>query len=161
MKRENKIAEYRPAVKASNLKLAVVVSQFNEFITKRLLSGAEAAIKEQGLTEVDVFWVPGAFELPVTVKQIAATKKYDAIICLGAIIKGETAHFQYIAEAVTFGLTQVSLEHSLPVTFGVLTAYSTDQALERAGGKHGNKGREAALAAIEAANLIKVIKGVT
>lgn len=153
------MGEYRAALKAANLKLAVVVSQFNEFITKRLLGGALEVIKEQGQPDVDVYWAPGSFELPVIAKKLAATNSYDAIICLGAIIKGETAHFEYIAEAVTVGLTQVSLDHCLPVSFGVLTAYSTDQALERAGGKHGNKGREAALAAIEAANLMQLIKG--
>jgi len=153
------MAEYRATLKVNNLKLAVAVSQFNEFITKRLLDGALAAIKEQGEPKVDVYWVPGSFELPVIVKKLAATGNYDAIICLGAIVKGETAHFKHIAEAVTAGLTEISLQFGLPVTFGVLTAYSTDQALERAGGKHGNKGREAALAAIEAANLVKLIEG--
>jgi 6,7-dimethyl-8-ribityllumazine synthase len=142
---------------ASGLKFAVVVSRFNDFVTERLLEGALEALKAHGANEsrIDVIRVPGAFEIPLAAKQVAAGGKHDALICLGAIIRGDTPHFDYIADAVTRGLGALTLEYRLPVSFGVLTTNNVQQAMERAGEKTQNKGFEAALTAIEMANLKK------
>jgi len=141
------------------LKFGVVVSRFNEFITRRLLEGAKDALLRHGTSEVDieVAWVPGAFEIPLITKKLAQSKKYDAIICLGAVIKGGTPHFEYIIAEVTKGIASVSLEIGVPITYGVISTDTLEQAVERAGTKEGNKGFDAAVSAIEMANLVKSI----
>lgn len=141
------------------LKFGVVVSRFNEFITKKLLEGAQDALLRHGANEndIDVAWVPGAFEIPLVAKRLAQTKKYDAIICLGAVIRGATPHFEYVASEVAKGIARVGLEEGLPVSFGVVTADTLEQAIERAGTKAGNRGFNAAADAIEMANLLKKI----
>ncbi len=142
---------------ASGLRFAVIVSRFNDFVTDRLLEGALQALKEHGADEsrIEVIRVPGAFEIPLATKQIAAGGRHDAVVCLGAIIRGDTPHFDYIADAVTRGLGALTLEYRLPISFGVLTTNSVEQAMERAGERTQNKGFEAALTAIEMANLKK------
>ena len=141
------------------LKFALVVSRFNEFITNKLLDGAQDALRRHGVNEedIDVTWVPGSFEIPLIAQKLAMTKKYDAIVCLGAVIRGGTPHFEYIAAEVTKGIAQVSLATGLPVIYGVVTADTLEQAIERAGTKAGNDGFKSAVSAIEMANLIKSI----
>ena len=141
------------------LKFGLVVSRFNELITKKLLEGAQDALIRHGVDEedIEVAWTPGSFEVPLTAKKLAETKKYDAIICLSAVIRGSTPHFDYIASEVTKGVAKVGLDAGLPVTYGVITADTLEQAIERAGTKAGNKGFDAAVNAIEMANLIKGI----
>lgn len=140
---------------AVDLKFGIVVSRFNHFVTDRLLEGAIDALTRSGAqeTDIEVFRVPGTFEIPVTIRRLALSRKYDALIALGAVIRGATPHFDYIAAEVSKGIASVALEFDLPVTFGVLTTESIEQAVERAGTKHGNKGSEAALSAVEMANL--------
>jgi 6,7-dimethyl-8-ribityllumazine synthase len=135
----------------------VVVSRFNEFITGKLLAGAEDALVRHGVKEgdIDVAWTPGSFEIPLIAKKMADSGKYSAIICLGAVIRGGTPHFDYIASEVTKGIAQVSLQAEVPVLYGVITADTLEQAIERAGPKMGNAGFAAAQAAIEMANLVK------
>jgi 6,7-dimethyl-8-ribityllumazine synthase len=141
----------------SDLKVAIIVSRFNEFITTRLLSGAEDALKRHGVEEenVNVAWVPGVFEIPLAAKKLAETKKYDAIITLGTVIRGATPHFDFVSNEVAKGVASTSLATGVPIIFGVLTTESIEQAIERAGTKAGNKGWEAAVNAIEMANLYK------
>ena len=141
-------------------KIAIILSLFNEFIGQKLLQGALKCLKENKLDDknIDLIKVPGAFEIPVTAEKLASLNKYDAIICLGAVIRGETPHFDYVANAASSGILQVALKHSLPVIFGVLTTNTVEQAIERAGGKDGNKGWDAALAALEMADVMKKIK---
>jgi 6,7-dimethyl-8-ribityllumazine synthase len=148
------IIEGNPGEKS--LKFAIVVSKFNEFVTTRLLEGAKSCLSEQGYDEskIDIVKVPGAFEIPVTASKLASLNKYSAIICLGAVIRGATPHFEYVSLGVTEGIMKVSLEYGIPVIFGVLTTNTIEQAMERSGGKAGNKGRDAALAAIEMADLL-------
>jgi len=143
-------------LEAKGLKFAVVVSRFNDFICDRLLGGALDALLRSGAKEADiqVVKVPGAWEIPLTCKKLAERKAYDAIVCLGAVIRGSTPHFEYVSAEVSKGVAAVGLDHGVPVTFGVLTTDSIEQAIERAGAKAGNKGFEAAQAAIEMANLI-------
>ena len=140
---------------SKNKKFGIVVSRFNELICTKLLEGAMDCLIRHGGEEknIDVVWVPGSFEIPVATKKLAASNKYDAIICLGAVIRGATPHFEYISAEVTKGIAQVSMEFSLPVSYGVLTPDTLEQAIERAGTKSGNKGWDAALSAIEMANL--------
>jgi 6,7-dimethyl-8-ribityllumazine synthase len=140
---------------ASKLKFGIVVSRFNELISKGLLAGAEDCLKRHGAKEanVDVVWVPGAFEIPLIAKRIA--KDYDAVVCLGAVIRGGTPHFEYVASEAAKGVAKVALDSGVPVIFGVLTTDNLEQALERSGAKPGNKGFAAALSAIELANLSK------
>jgi 6,7-dimethyl-8-ribityllumazine synthase len=142
---------------AKGLKFGIVIGRFNEFIGGKLLSGALDAINRHGAStdDVDVAWVPGAFEIPLIAKKMAKSGKYDAVICLGAVIKGSTPHFEYVSGEVTKGIASVSLDLEIPVIFGVLTTDSIEQAIERAGTKAGNKGFEAAVSAIEMANLLK------
>lgn len=137
----------------------IVIGRFNEFIGSKLLEGAIDALKRHGLSEesIDVAWVPGAFEIPFIAKKMADSKKYDAVITLGAVIRGNTPHFDYVASEVSKGVAQVGLSSSIPVIFGVLTVDSIEQAIERAGTKSGNKGSEAAKTAIEMVNLISAI----
>lgn len=147
------------ALDARGMKFAVVVSRFNAFVTDRLLEGALDALKTHGAEDsaIDVVRVPGAFEISLAAKRLAAAGKHDALICLGAIIRGDTPHFDYIADAVTRGLGTLTLEYRLPIAFGVLTTNNVEQAMERAGEKSTNKGYEAALTAIEMANLSKSV----
>ncbi len=144
---------------ARGMKFGIVVSRFNGAVTERLLEGALEALKANGGEEknIDVVRVPGAFEIPLVAKKFAASGKYDALICLGAVIRGDTPHFEYIAEAVTHGIGAVVLEHRLPVAFGVLTTNNIEQDMERTGAKTENKGFEAALTAIEMASLNRKI----
>ncbi len=141
------------------LKFALVVSRFNDFITSKLLEGANDALRRHGVNEEDIAltWVPGSFEIPLIAQKLAMTKKYDAVICLGAVIRGGTPHFEYVAAEVTKGIAQVSLATGLPVIYGVITADNLEQAIERAGTKQGNEGFKAAVSGIEMANLIKNI----
>ena len=141
------------------LKFGLVVSRFNEFFTKKLLEGAQDALLRHGVNEedVEVTWVPGAFEVPLIALKLAQTKKYDAVICLAAVIRGGTPHWEYIAAEVTKGIARVGLETGLPVINGVITTDTLEQAIERSGTKVGNKGFEAAVNAIEMVNLIKTI----
>lgn len=141
------------------LKFGIVCGRFNEFITTKLLGGAIDALKRHGVEEADieVAWVPGAFEIPLVAKKMANTQRYDGVICLGAIIRGATPHFDYVAAEVSKGVAKVSLDTDLPVAFGVLTVDSIEQAIERAGTKAGNKGWEAASTVLEMANLMKTI----
>jgi len=143
----------------AGLRVCVVVSRWNEFVTRRLLEGAERVLRERGLADGDVTvaWVPGAFELPTAAKWAAASGRYDAVVCLGAVIRGETAHFEYVAGGAAEGILQAAQETGVPVIFGVLTVDTVEQALSRAGGKDGHKGEEAALAAIEMANLRRLL----
>jgi len=141
------------------LKFGLVLSRFNEFITKKLLEGAQDALLRHGVNEEDIetAWVPGSFEIPLVAKKLAETKRYDAVICLGTLVRGGTPHFEYIAAEATKGIAKVGLETGLPVIYGVITADTLEQAIERAGTKEGNKGFDAAVAAIEMANLVKGI----
>ncbi|MFZ5351863.1 MAG: 6,7-dimethyl-8-ribityllumazine synthase [Bacillota bacterium] len=144
---------------AQGLKFGIVIGRFNEFIGGKLLSGAMDALKRHGVDEdaVDTAWVPGAFEIPLIAKKMVKSGKYDGVICLGAVIRGSTPHFDYVASEVSKGIASVSLESEVPVIFGVLTTDSIEQAIERAGTKAGNKGYEAAVTAIEMANLLKLL----
>lgn len=143
----------------NNEKFCIIISRFNEFIGSKLLSGAIDELVRHGIKEetIDVVWTPGAFEIPVIAKKVAKSAKYDAIITLGAVIKGSTGHYDFVASEVSKGIAQVSLETGVPVIFGVLTTDNLEQAIERAGTKAGNKGSEAAKTAIEMANLTKLL----
>jgi len=145
---------------AEGLKFGIIVSRFNDFISSRLVEGAMDALSRHGATEeqVSVIKVPGAFEIPLTAKKLAESGRYDAVICLGAVIRGSTPHFDYVAAEVSKGIASVSLESSIPVTFGVLTTDNLEQAIERAGSKSGNKGYDVAMAAIEMVNLFKELE---
>lgn len=140
-------------------KFGIVVSRFNEFLSSKLVEGAVDTLKQHGAGEnsVDIVWVPGSFEIPVIAQKIARSKKYDAVICLGIIIKGDTPHFDYIASEAAKGVSKVSLDTGVPCIFGIITADNLEQAIERTGTKQGNKGRDAALSAIEMANLLEKI----
>lgn len=144
----------------SGLRLAVVVSRFNESVTTRLLAGAREACAQHGIGEerMDVAWVPGCFELPLAAKKLAESHRYDAIVCLGAVIRGETPHFEYVAGGTAGGVQQVALETGVPVVFGVITPNSMEQAMARAGGTKGNKGFDAVVTAIEMANLARKLR---
>ncbi len=147
-----------PDLQGEDLTIAVVVSRYNEDVSKRLLRGALAALEEHGVADPDVFWVPGALELPVTALALAEKGGHDAIVCLGCVIGGETYHFEAVANQASAGLMQVMLDTGVPIAFGVLTTEDRDQAQARSGLKS-NKGAEAALAAIEMANLLRTIQG--
>jgi len=141
------------------LKFGLVVSRFNEFFTKKLLEGAQDALLRHGVSQedIEIAWVPGSFEIPLVAKKLAQTNRFDAVICLGAVIRGATPHFEYIAAEVTKGIAKVGLDTGLPVIYGVITADTLEQAIERAGTKEGNEGFKAAVKAIEMANLLKGI----
>ena len=145
---------------ASGLKFAIIVSRFNEFITGKLLTGAIDCLVRHGANDADitVVWVPGAFEIPVVAKKLAQTGKYDAVICLGAVIRGSTTHYDYVCNEVSKGVAQVGMSTGVPTIFGVVTTENIEQAVERAGTKAGNKGSDAAMAAMEMASLLKKIK---
>lgn len=141
------------------LKFGIVTSRWNDFMGSKLLDGAKDALVRHGVSEndIDVAWVPGSFELPLGAQKMVACGRYDAVICLGIVIRGSTPHFEYVASEATKGIAQVSLNSGTPVSFGVLTTDTLEQAIERSGSKAGNKGVEAALAAIEMVNLLKQI----
>jgi 6,7-dimethyl-8-ribityllumazine synthase len=141
------------------MKVGIVVSRFNEFITNKLLSGAMDGLLRHEVKEedIDVAWVPGAFEIPLIASKMAKSKKYDAVICLGAVIRGSTSHYDYVCNEVTKGIANVSLATDIPVMFGVVTTENIEQAIERAGTKAGNKGYDCALGAIEMVNLIHTL----
>lgn len=145
---------------AKEIKVGIVAGRFNEFITAKLLGGAmDGLVRHDVLEEnIDVAWVPGAFEIPLIASKMAKSKKYDAIICLGAVIRGSTTHYDYVCSEVSKGIASVSLKEELPVMFGVLTTENIEQAIERAGTKAGNKGYDCAVAAIEMVNLIREIE---
>jgi 6,7-dimethyl-8-ribityllumazine synthase len=148
---------YEGKLLAQGLRFGIIISRFNDFICDRLLGGALDALRRNGTSEdsIDVYKVPGAFEVPLAAKKVAASGCYDALICLGAVIRGATPHFDYVASEVSKGIANVSLETGTPIAFGVLTTDTIEQAIERAGSKSGNKGWDAAMAAIEMANLLK------
>ncbi|NPV44369.1 6,7-dimethyl-8-ribityllumazine synthase [Koleobacter methoxysyntrophicus] len=148
---------YEGKLIAEGLKFGIVVARFNEFIGSKLLSGALDAIKRHGGVEenIEIAWVPGAFEIPLVAKKMAKSGKYDAVICLGAVIRGATPHFDYVSNEVSKGIALVGLETEVPTVFGVLTTDTIEQAIERAGTKAGNKGFDVAVTAIEMANLIR------
>ena len=145
---------------AQNMKVGIVVSRFNEFITSRLLGGALDGLKRRGVEEENIFtaWVPGAFEIPLIASKMAKSGKYDAVICLGAVIRGSTSHYDYVCNEVSKGIAAVSLETGVPVLFGVLTTENIEQAIERSGSKAGNKGSECAEGAVEMVNLIRALE---
>ncbi len=147
-----------PELTASDLRIAIVVARFNEDVTRRLLRGALNALKERGVEDPDVLWVPGSLELPVTALALAEKGNHDAIVCLGCVIRGETYHFELVANQAAAGIMQVQLDTGVPVAFGVITTEDKEQALARSGPKN-NKGAEAAEAAIEMANLMREIQG--
>ncbi|MBM6832937.1 6,7-dimethyl-8-ribityllumazine synthase [Megamonas hypermegale] len=140
-----------------DLKIGIVVARFNEFITNKLLGGAIDTLRRHETDEanIDVAWVPGAFEIPLVAKKMAESKKYDAVICLGAVIRGSTSHYDYVCNEVSKGVAQVGLQTGVPTIFGVVTTENIEQAIERAGTKAGNKGADAAMAAMEMASLLK------
>ena len=147
-------------VVAQEMKVGIVVARFNEFITSKLLGGALDGLTRHDVLEenVDVAWVPGAFEIPLIASKMAKSGKYDAVICLGAVIRGATSHYDYVCNEVSKGVAQVSLQSDIPVMFGVLTTDNIEQAIERAGSKAGNKGYECATGAIEMVNLIRAME---
>lgn len=142
---------------SSDIKIGIVAARFNEFITSKLLSGAMDGLLRHDVKEedIDVAWVPGAFEIPLIASKMAKSKKYDAVICLGAVIRGSTTHYDYVCNEVSKGIASVSLASDIPVMFGVVTTENIEQAIERAGTKAGNKGYDCALGAIEMVNLIR------
>ncbi|HWJ02336.1 MAG TPA: 6,7-dimethyl-8-ribityllumazine synthase [Verrucomicrobiae bacterium] len=150
---------YEGNLLAENLKIGVVVARFNEFITSKLLGGTLDALKRHGAQDqnISVAWVPGAFEIPLVAQKLVESKKYDAVICLGTVIRGATPHFEYVSAEVSKGVASLGLRTGTPVIFGVLTTDTIEQAIERAGTKAGNKGWDAAVTAIETANLLKAL----
>jgi len=151
------VSTYEGKLLAEGLHFAIVASRFNELIVRRLLGGALDALKRHGAAEdsIDTAWVPGGFELPLVAGKLADSGRYDAVICIGAIIRGATPHFEFVASEAAKGIAQVALRTGMPVIYGVLTADTIEQAIERAGTKAGNRGTDAALAAIEMANLLR------
>ena len=150
---------YEGKLNGSGLKIGIVAARFNEFIVSKLVSGAQDCLYRHNVAKEDIelAWVPGAFEIPLVAQAMARTKKYDAIICLGCVIRGATSHYDYVCAEVSKGIAQVSLQTEVPVIFGVLTTDNIEQAIERAGTKAGNKGSDAAKSAIEMANLVKLV----
>ncbi len=151
---------YQGTLLAEGLKFGLIVSRFNEFISGKLLEGAQDALLRHGAREddIDIAWTPGSFEIPLIAKKMAESGRYSAVICLGAIIRGGTPHFDYVAAEASKGVAKVSLDTGVPVIFGVITADALEQAIERAGTKAGNMGFKAAMSAIEMANLVKALK---
>ena len=147
-------------VVAEGIKIGIVAARFNEFIVSKLVGGAQDACVRHGVKDedIDLAWVPGAFEIPIVAKKMAASGKYDAVLCLGAVIKGSTSHYDYVCSEVSKGIAQISLNTETPVMFGVLTTDTIEQAIERAGSKAGNKGSECAQGAIEMVNLIRALE---
>jgi 6,7-dimethyl-8-ribityllumazine synthase len=151
---------YQGKLQAKGLKFGIVVSRFNQFISERLLEGALDALSKLGASEADIFVykVPGSFEVPILAKKIAKTKKVDGIICLGALIRGDTPHFDFLSAEVTKGIAQIAIDEGIPCSFGILTVDTIEQGIERAGTKDGNKGWDAAFSLVETLNLIKTAK---
>lgn len=151
--------QYEGMLLGKGLKFGLVISRFNEFFSKKMLEGAQDALLRHGVIEDDIelAWTPGSFEIPLIAQKMAQTKKYDAIICLGAVIRGSTPHFDHISAEVTKGIAKVNLDTGVPVIYGVITTDTLEQAIERSGSKAGNKGFDAAVSAIEMANLVKSI----
>ncbi len=145
---------------SKDIKVGIVAARFNEFITSKLLSGALDGLKRHDVQEenIDIAWVPGAFEIPLIASKMAKSKKYDAVICLGAVIRGSTSHYDYVCSEVSKGIAQASIANDIPVMFGVVTTENIEQAIERAGTKAGNKGFDSAVSAIEMVNLIRELK---
>ena len=154
-----KILEGKMVAGKGSMKVGIVAARFNEFIVSKLIGGARDGLLRHDVSEddIDLAWVPGAFEIPVVAKKMAESKKYDAIICLGAVIRGSTSHYDYVCAEVSKGVAQVSMTAGIPVMFGILTTDTIEQAIDRAGTKAGNKGYECALGAIEMVNLLKEI----
>ncbi|HJJ41293.1 6,7-dimethyl-8-ribityllumazine synthase [Methanocorpusculaceae archaeon] len=148
---------YEGKLVPGDIKIGIVASRFNEFIVSKLIGGADDALRRHNVKDenVDLAWVPGAFEIPLVASKMAQSGKYDAVLCLGAVIRGSTDHYEYVANEVTKGIAAVSLKTGVPIMFGVLTCDNLEQAIERAGSKVGNKGFEAAVSAIETINVIK------
>lgn len=142
---------------ATGLKFGIVVAKFNDLITERLLAGAKGTLEQAGAEKIDIVWVPGAFEIPIAALKMAQSKKYDGIVCLGAVIRGSTTHYEYVCNEAVKGIGHVNLHTGVPTSFGVLTVENLEQAFERAGSKLGNKGSEAALATLEMVNVLKKI----
>ncbi len=155
------MTELPPAFDARGRRFAIVASRFNEIVVKKLVDGAVACCRSQGVAQDDllVTWTPGAFELPLIARRLASTGQYDAVVCLGAVIRGETAHFDYVAGEAARGILEASAATGVPVTFGVLTTDTMGQALDRAGGKHGNKGWDSAMAAMQMVGLLEQLPG--
>ena len=153
--------EHKGSYSGEGLHFGIVVSRFNELVTARLLEGAKSALTRNGVNEadIDIAWTPGAFEIPLAAKRMAQTGHYSGVICLGAVIRGETGHYEYIASNAASGVAQVALQTDVPILFGILTTENLDQALARAGAHAGNKGFDAAMAALEMANLLRDIGG--
>ncbi len=153
--------EYQGQLDAHGRRFAVVVSRYNESITRKLLQGAVDTLKQHGVhdSELDIAWVPGAWEIPLVAERLAGQRRYAAVICLGAVIRGETTHDQHINRQVSMSLGEISLRFHVPVPFGLLTCNSVEQAIQRSGGSHGNKGSECALAALEMADLLRQLPG--
>jgi 6,7-dimethyl-8-ribityllumazine synthase len=151
------VTEYRGQTDARGRRVGIVVGRFNELVTRKLLDGAVQGLRAHGVADedVDVAWVPGAFELPIVARRLASSRTYDAVICLGAVIRGETPHFDHVATQAATGIRRAGEETGVPVIFGVLTTATLEQALARAGGEHGNKGWDAATAALEMASLLE------
>lgn len=148
-------------LRGDGLSIVIVVSRFNDLITRQLLAGAQDGLRRHGVEaeRVDVAWVPGSFEIPLAARKLAESGRYQAVVCLGAVIRGETPHFEYVAGQVSSGIARAGLETGVPVIFGIITADSLEEALDRAGGKMGNKGYDAAVSAIEMANLMRGMAG--
>lgn len=159
-KEEKSMKTFEGNLVAENIKIGIVVSRFNEFITSRLLGGALDGLKRRGVREEDIqtAWVPGAFEIPLIASKMAKSGKYDAVLCLGAVIRGSTSHYDYVCNEVSKGIAAVSLETGVPVMFGVITTENIEQAIERSGSKAGNKGSECAEGAVEMVNLIRSLE---
>ncbi len=157
------IREHHGELAGNGQRFGIVVARFNELVTRRLLEGAIDALTRHGVQpeDIEVAWVPGSFELPVAARALAGTGRFSAIICLGAVIRGATPHFEYVASQAAAGIGRVALDCGLPVAFGVVTADTQEQALERAGGKVGNRGAEAALTALEMANLLSRLRALS
>lgn len=151
---------YEGKLDAKKYKLAIIVSKFNHFISDKLLQGSLEALRMSGADEenVDIFRTPGSFEIPLVAKKVASSKKYDGVICLGAVIRGATTHFDYIASEVTKGIAQTSLEKEIPIAFGILTTENLEQAIERSGTKNGNRGWDAAMSVLETISLLQESK---
>ena len=151
--------ELRGGLEGQGVRIGLVVSRFNEFITNRLLDGAKDALNRHGVRDenITIVWVPGSFEIPLSAQRMAGSGRYDAVVCLGAVIKGETAHYQHVAGQAAKGIANASISTGTPVIFGLLTTDTVGQAVNRAGGKQGNKGYDAAVTAIEMANLVRAL----
>ena len=151
---------YEGKLNGSGLKIGIVAARFNEFIVSKLVSGAQDCLYRHNVAKEDIelAWVPGAFEIPLVAQAMARTKKYDAIICLGCVIRGATSHYDYVCNEVSKGIAKVSLDENMPVMFGVVTTENIEQAIERAGTKEGNKGYDCAMGALEMVSLLKGIK---